>query len=80
VFDLVLICNEEKIFEGEVFEVKVETEDGVVSILPNHQAYMTRIAKVVSYRTKQDKQLSIEIVEGFVYTNGKTCFVVVDRA
>ncbi|MDR0942444.1 MAG: hypothetical protein LBM19_02415 [Holosporales bacterium] len=77
-FDLVLICDEKKIFEGKVNEVNVLTENGPVTILPQHQPYMAKIHDEASYETQESKKLSVKIKEGFLYTNGKICFVAVD--
>lgn len=76
---LVLICDEEKIFEGEVTKVQVKTENGMMEILPYHQPYMSRIFESVAYFPSESKDASVDITEGFVYTDGDTCFVVVDK-
>ena len=76
---LVLICDEEKIFEGEVSEVGLITDNGPISILPHHQPYMTKISHKVSYITAEDEKLTQEIDMGFAYTDGDICFVVVDK-
>lgn len=77
--ELLLICDEEKLFEGEISELIVKTESGPVTILPGHEPYMTKISGEVKYVADHDIQGSIEISEGFVYTNGVRCFVVVDK-
>ncbi len=76
---LVLICNEEKIYDGDVSQVDVETENGVVSILPQHQPYMAKVLGKVSYIPINAGVVSIDISEGFIYTDGMTCFAVVDK-
>ena len=76
---LVLICNEEKIYEGEVSQIDFETETGIVSILPQHQPYMTKILEKISYIPLNAQVVSIDIFEGFIYTDGMTCFAVVDK-
>ena len=76
---LVLICDEEKIYEGEISQLNIETENGKVSILPKHQPYMTKISGTVSYRPIDATETLINISEGFIYTDGTTCFAVVDK-
>ncbi len=76
---LVLISNEEKIFEGEIQEVSVITEEGSLMILPGHEPYMAKISEEVTYKEKDGTKISEEIDDGFVYTDGETCFVVVDK-
>ena len=76
---LVLICDEEKIFEGRVSKVEIETENGGVTILPGHQPYMTKIIGRVSYTEPGSASKVVGIDEGFVYTDGEVCFVVVDK-
>lgn len=76
---LVLICDEEKIFEGEVSEVGLITDNGPISILPHHQPYMTKISDKVSYAPIEGEKKSLEIAMGFAYTDGDICFVVVDK-
>jgi F0F1-type ATP synthase epsilon subunit len=77
-FDLILICDEKKIFEGAINEVNVLTENSPVTILPQHQPYMAKIHGEVSYTTQNLEKASVKIKEGFIYTNGTVCFVVVD--
>ncbi len=76
---LVLICDEEKIYEGEILQLDVETENGTITILPQHQPYMTKISGKVSYKLASTTEYSIDVSEGFVYTDGTTCFAVVDK-
>lgn len=78
-FDLVLVCDEEKIFEGKIKEINVLTPKGPVSILPQHQPYMSKILKTLNYITTDGIKKTLEIEEGFLYTNGKSCFAVVDK-
>ena len=76
---LVLICDEEKIDECEISQIDIETENGKVTILPQHQPYMTKISGTVSYKPINATKRSIDISEGFIYTDGTTCFTVVDK-
>ena len=76
---LVLICNEEKIYEGEVSQIDIETESGIVSILPQHQPYMTKILGKISYTPVGENAKLIDISAGFIYTDGVVCFAVVDK-
>ena len=77
--ELVLICNEEKIYEGEISQIEIETGNGKVTILPNHQPYMTKISGKVLYTPINANEISLNITEGFIYTDGTTCFAVVDK-
>ena len=63
---LVLICNEEKIYEGEVSQIDIETESGIVSILPQHQPYMTKILGKISYTPVGENAKLIDISAGFI--------------
>ena len=76
---LVLICDEEKIYEGEISQINIVTSNGNVTILPNHQPYMTKISEKISYTPQNGDDALLDISEGFVYTDGNTCFVVVDK-
>ena len=76
---LVLICDEEKIYEGEISQINIVTSNGNVTILPNHQPYMTKISEKISYTQLSGNNTLLDISEGFVYTDGNTCFVVVDK-
>ncbi|MDR1365344.1 MAG: hypothetical protein LBJ42_02030 [Holosporales bacterium] len=77
--NLVIICDEEKIFDGEAKEAHIVTDNGPITILPQHQPYMAKISDEISYITGSGEILSTEIIDGFVYTNGRSCFVVVSR-
>lgn len=76
---LLLICNEKKIYEGEISQIDIETANGRVTILPRHQPYMAKIFGSVSYMPDGTNAVSIDITEGFIYTDGTTCFTVVDQ-
>ena len=76
---LVLICDEKKIYEGEVLQVDVEAANGKVTILPQHQPYMAKIFGSVSYTPTDANTVSIDTTEGFIYTDGTTCFTVLDE-
>ena len=77
--NLVLLCDEERLFDGYVSQVNLETENGKVTILPKHQSYMTKIINNVTYNTIDGERHSVDIKIGFVYTNGDMCFVVVNK-
>ncbi len=77
-FKFILICDEEKLFNNEVNEVKTETENGTIMILDKHQPHMSKISKNITYKTANDSQ-TIEFSEGFLYTNGDVCFAVIDK-
>ena len=77
--NLILLCDEERLFDGEVSQVNLETDTGKVTILPKHQSYMTKIINNVTYKTIDGGSHSIDIEIGFVYTNGEECFVVVNK-
>ncbi|GHT89146.1 hypothetical protein FACS1894113_3400 [Alphaproteobacteria bacterium] len=78
-FNLVLISDEEKIFDGKASEVNVLTEEGPVTILSQHEPYMTKIEKRVSIKKENENIEEFDIVDGFLYTNGELCYIVVDR-
>jgi F0F1-type ATP synthase epsilon subunit len=77
-FELILVCDERKVFEGPVSEVIVATSEGTAAILENHQPYMAKISEQVSYVSSDGSRRVLDISEGFVYTNGAQCHVVVD--
>lgn len=74
-FKFILICDEEQLFDSEVTEVKTKTENGEITILDKHEPYMTKISGYISY----DNAEAINFSEGFIYTNGETCFAVIDK-
>ncbi|MDR0640566.1 MAG: hypothetical protein LBF65_02455 [Holosporales bacterium] len=76
-FEFTLISNEAKIFSGQVEKVTIETERGPVEILSQHQPYMSRILKAITYVKEDGTSEDNPIVEGFIYTNGTTCYAVV---
>ncbi|MDR0695743.1 MAG: hypothetical protein LBF56_03170 [Holosporales bacterium] len=77
-FDLVLLCDERKVYDGQVSEVYVTTCNGPTSIRKNHQPYMSKIVGQVTYATPDGSFHVLDIADGFVYTNGLLCHVVVD--
>ena len=77
-FKFILICDEEKLFDGEAVEVKTETENGTMAILDKHQPHMSKISNCITYNTGAESK-TIEFADGFIYTNGDTCFAVIDK-
>ena len=77
-FKFILICDEEKLFDGEVFEVKTETENGIITILDKHQPHMSKISQNITYKTTETLK-TLDFSEGFLYTNGDVCFAVIDK-
>ncbi|MDR0744462.1 MAG: hypothetical protein LBE97_00690 [Holosporales bacterium] len=78
-FDLVLISNEEKIYEGKIEEVNVLTDIGPISILPQHQPYITKIKDNICIKKPKSTIENIAITTGFLYTNGARCFIVIEK-
>ena len=76
---LILLCDEEELFNGDVSKVNLETDNGKVTILPNHQSYMTKIIKKVTYTAINGESHSVDIDIGIAYTNGDSCFVAVNK-
>ncbi|MDR0630867.1 MAG: hypothetical protein LBF70_02450 [Holosporales bacterium] len=79
IFKLTLICNEKKIFDDNVCEVRVKRNDEDITILAEHQPYMAEINKLISYTEENDSPKTIEFESGFFYTNGHHLFVVIDN-
>jgi F0F1-type ATP synthase epsilon subunit len=77
-FNFTIMCDEQKIFDGKVSSVSVETVSGVVEILHNHQPYMARIRNSVIYTQEDRIQASVRITDGFIYTDGSRCVAIVD--
>ena len=76
--NMVLISDEEKIFEGKVSKINTNTLNGPVSILPNHQPYLSKIESSISYTKENGTTEKKDISKGFLYTNGEVCFVVIE--
>ncbi|MBQ7524485.1 MAG: hypothetical protein IJT08_02675 [Alphaproteobacteria bacterium] len=76
---LTIIRNEEKTTEEEVREVKIETENGAVTILPRHQPYLSKIQGSFAYVRGAGNTVSLAISSGFIYTDGEKCIVVIDE-
>ncbi|MDR0552778.1 MAG: hypothetical protein LBG13_01660 [Holosporales bacterium] len=74
----VLFFNNGKIFEDDVFEIVVHTGNGDVTILHGHIPYISRIDSYVSLTKTDSQKETIDISDGFVYTNGDICFVVAE--
>jgi F0F1-type ATP synthase epsilon subunit len=75
---LIVISDEERIFDGESSRVDINTPNGPATILPMHQPYLTKIYGALTYMCADTGAVMIDAREGFLYTNGETCFVVLD--
>ena len=76
-FDLIVISDEQKFFDDKASEVYTITENGPLTILPQHEPYITKIKGQLIFKTKNDEKKELKVEEGFLYTNGKSCFVVI---
>lgn len=74
----VLISDEKVIFDGEAINLSCISPDGPFVIMDNHIPYISRIIGSISYTTEDNETNEIDVAEGFIYTNGSTCFAVVD--
>ncbi len=83
--DLVVISNEEKIFDGKVLSLKFNTNTGPIMIMKNHVPYLSKIDTFIEYEITENNnnietnQQHIDISSGFVYTNGSVCFAIVEK-
>ncbi len=78
-FNLTVYENEQEYFNGEASSVTVETTNGPLVILEDHQPYMSKIQDKVVFRNATGNDQTINVREGIVYTNGKMCFVIIDN-
>ncbi len=74
----VLISDESIIFDGKASNLSCVSQNGEFVIMDNHIPYISKIIESVTYTTENNETNKIDIAEGFVYTNGDTCFAVVD--
>jgi hypothetical protein len=78
IMKFVLISDEKRIFEGDVKELSCISENGPFIVMDGHVPYLSKIGETVVF-TKIDGSTELhEIKEGFLYTNGDVCFVIVD--
>lgn len=73
----VLMSDEQKIFDGEVEKIVIESDSGIEELLPKHIPMLSKVYKKISY-ISENKELSHEFTEGFIYTSGDVCFAIVD--
>jgi F0F1-type ATP synthase epsilon subunit len=78
--ELTLICDEKKIFDGEISELSFTRDGETIAILPGHQPYMSSISGNITYVTSDGKKEESDNLSGFIYTNGTKSFAVVDKS
>lgn len=76
--EFVLISDENIIFDGEVSKICFISQNGPFVIMDNHIPYISRIQNSVSFIGPDNEETVVNISDGFVYTNGISCFAVVD--
>lgn len=76
-FDLIVVSDEQKYFDGKASEVQTITENGPLAILSQHEPFLAKIKDTVRFKPASGEQQELKISEGFLYTNGKLCFVVI---
>lgn len=74
----VLVSDEKIIFEGEASEINCMSQYGPFTIMDEHIPYISKIKEAISFREKNNNELKFNLSEGFIYTNGTTCFAVIE--
>jgi F0F1-type ATP synthase epsilon subunit len=75
---LSFFCDEKVIFNGEITEISGYSERGPFKIMDNHIPYMVRISNSVSIVKTDKLSITHNFKDGFLYSNGQECFVIVD--
>jgi F0F1-type ATP synthase epsilon subunit len=75
--ELVILSNEKEIFNGKIKEIETETDQGPVKVMPLHEPYISQILNKISYTEQDGTTHEEKINEGFLYTNGIVCFIVI---
>lgn len=63
---LKIITPEKLIYEGEVNEVTLPTQDGVISVLPGHMVLMSALASGDIVATHDGEQIPFAVAGGFL--------------
>jgi len=67
VYNLIILLPQRKFLEKEVYEVKVKDEDGILSILPNHEPMLNLIKPSrITIVDQQTKETHYEIESGII--------------
>ena len=76
--NLVVISDEQRIFDGEAISIVIDTDNGPVEILDNHVPAIFKAINSITIKTKT-KSEQHNFACGFAYTNGSVCFVIFDK-
>ncbi len=77
---LKIVTPEKLIFDQEVSQVNVATEQGEIGILPNHANLMAKLQPGELIIKKGDKVDSMAIGDGFLQVSGNTLTIMTDLA
>ncbi len=77
---LKIVTPEKLIYDGEVSQVNVSTEEGQIGILPNHANLMAKLAPGELVIKKNSKAESMAIGDGFLQVVDDTLTVMTDLA
>ncbi len=75
--NLTFMRDSNKIFDGRVDAVILNSSCGQVELLDGHIPAIFMVHKCLELKAG-GKSMSYEFESGFAYTNGEVCFVVVD--
>ena len=77
---LKIVTPEKLLFDEDVSQVNVSTEQGILGILPNHANLMAKLTPGELIMKKSGKEESIAIGDGFLQVANNTLTVMTDLA
>lgn len=75
-----IVTPEKTVFEEEVEQITLETTNGQITILPNHQAYITSLISGEMMIKKNGEERSFSISGGFIEFIDNKLIVLADTA
>jgi len=75
-----IVTPERTVYEEEVNQVTLPTEDGEITILPNHRSYIANLKPGELMARKEKEEILMSISGGFIEFNGNVLTVLADTA
>lgn len=75
-----IVTPERTVYEAEIDQATFETTSGQITILPNHQSYITSLNSGEAMVKKGDEEILLSISGGFIEFHENTLVVLADTA
>lgn len=77
-----VITPERVVFEGDIYQATIPTQDGEVTILPNHRSYIAALkpGEIITKKENDAEEVDLAVAGGFIEFHNNKLVVLADEA